>query len=582
MRCHLARLYLLLNDAARTIELLCAVPAGTLPPNGIADLATAYLACGNVAAAQRVFIDGGARFPAHADILLAQGALAAAISNWPLASDCFRQSLAGRAQCVPALIGAGQALTMLDAATEALPLLEQAAASQHPQARYWLGRALLRAERFTQAAEVLHDLWETNGECETAYYAAAAMAHAGCFNEALEQLHAIASPGALAAECEIFRCNLLLAAGQEAAAAECLAGIEAHWPSHPQLPYVRACLAYRQRAYEQAEQKIELLLSHEPDDPRYTEALVVLALKTGQYAAAEEMAHPWFARDPRSLKRAVLLAMSQLAQDKHAQVVAVLAPFLPRLRASTATRQADATPAGAALPWDIENAALWLLGKAYCQETDYQAAITCWGCLSERVPDMQRLALSINRLYYLAGDAFVRNAQLVEALDAWTHFAEGREDDEQLMSDLGELYFRVGRAQVLDSHAPGLPEGAEPFTEANRLLGAKAKVTFYRALADLRQGDHRAAEQHLARVIAADDRTFSPLAMFWLGLTSLYAEDYELAVRTLDAVRLRPYDETLRQAARHALAIAYSRQGKWQEAVALFQAATVPGGSHHD
>jgi tetratricopeptide (TPR) repeat protein len=555
----LGRLCFFCGELDRAAEILTKAAEYTPSAEVLAHLALTHLRRKDVAAARRIADVAAAQHPNDAQVQCTVGDICAESADWAKAADACNRAIELRPGFVQAAIGLGRALVMQGAAARAISVLTEAAESGRRAARYWLARAQLRCGRTGEAADALAGLCRDTTRVEEYYYAASALAQESRYEEAMAMLDAAEKLAPGNASVQVQRAQVLLASGETEAAAAQLRHIEQSWPDHPYVGYGRACLAYAAGDTETAAKHLAELKQRNPDDTRLLLAESVVSLKLGDPAAAAALAEQRLAANPSDATARVILAYA-LAQQK-------------RLDEAAKLLADDGGLAGS-------DSAMWLLGKARTEQGDYEGALACWGPLSEKHPHLQRLSLNVNRLHYLVGKAKLDKKDYAGAIDAWMMYAQQREGDADLRRSIGELWFRIGLLHLPKPEETDLRRAEHALKEAGRVLRGSPKLDLVRALLDIRMGDQPRAVQRLSRVARSGNGRSADAAALWLGLALVASDDTEAAVRILEPLHTSERRDATSKLAGHALAVAYARCGRWNEAAAIArQVMAKDGGS---
>jgi tetratricopeptide (TPR) repeat protein len=555
----LGRICLVTDDLDRAADLLGQALRTAPDPEAAADLASVHLERGNHQAALKTASEAERRWPQHPGVLCSVGDVYSAAENWGKAAEAFLKANAAVPTHLPAAVGAGRALFMQGEVRKAAEVLGKAAESGSRPATYWYGRAQLRLGNPTAAVASLSSICRQNASFDEYYYAASALAQAGQPQEAIPLAKAAEELEPANPNVHLLSAKLYAASGQPEESSACLARTEELCPDHPELRYARACVAYARGDLDSAKPMLSDAASSDADSSRCALASAMVSLRMGDAKAAAECARKYLETEPNDY-------------------------FARNVLAAALARQGEVAEAEKTLNWDdillsgCSDAHLWISGNAAVERGEYEGALLEWQELAKRHPDLERLALNINRLHYLIGRRKLEEGDYAGAIAAWEQYAESRDEDEELQKDVAELHFRIGRQLLASSDESDLLKAKESLKEATKRSGGSDKVYFYRGLLDLRRGSNASAVQNLAKAAESGDSRFSETAALWSGLAMLHSGDPQGAAEGLERLSKNGCSEPVAVAARHALAVAYAQLGDWKQAAKLASDVDRKGG----
>lgn len=538
------RICLLTNELDQAARLLEMAIKQAPEPEAFADLAVLHLRNGDPKAAKKIAAEGAQAFPTSVDILLVLGEAAEAMEDWSTAADAYNKASGLQSDNTQAATRAGHAFFMLGNSESAIKILESAAKSENREAKYWLARAQLRSGDVQSAAELLSELCKSEPSYSEILYGASALAQAGRHDEALTLLSSAEESYPQDTDFLILYAKVLTAMGQVDEARDKIEQVRKLKPDHPELDYAEACLAYRTGDVETAESLVSACAEANQNSPLYSLAMAMICLRRGDNSEAEAYLNKYDPAAPGDPK----------ARSLRGLALGYFETWAPN---SETTRP------------DVD---LWLEGKFAAGGEAYAGALSYWQALAERYPQLQRLALNINRLYFLLGRQLIEKGDYAGAIAAWQKFAELRPDDEALKLDLAELWLRLAFKHLSSLENGSLDQARRALAEAAVVEKQSGRAHLYQAIADLRGGNVTRAVEHLKRAKRNGHKHVSDTALLWLGLALTVSSDYQGALEILTQL-LKAKDTSLRAAAKHAIALVHGKMGDWKDAAEMAGAA---------
>lgn len=484
--------------------------------------------------------------PDYADGYQLWGDLSLAKGERDQAIDYYRRALAINAGHVRARVGLGQALYEMGHFGDAIREL-QAARSGSRRASYLLARCYGLSGQFDRAVELLNGLTaRPDADAEMFYCMGCACANLGRYREAIEAFTASLRQDPSRWQAHLQRGHCHVAERDADAALQDYQAAAAAQPQHVDvmLGIVR-CQLLRGDIHG-ARPMLERIARKQPT---HTDAHVLLgafAEKAADFAEAER----WYLRalelDGKRIGPRIRLGVLCSHQGRHQQACEHLKA------AAEAGVETDAV--------------LFHLAFSLSCCGDYAGALEACLRLRQRYPDDQRLELNTKRLQYLAGYQYACSERYREAISAWEEYLKDRAEDERLKRDLSELYFRLGVTGLAASE-DGL-EGRKALATAQALNPGHPHVIYYRALAELVDKHPVEAAEGLAELAKGGNGNMLSLrAAYHQGIALFRAGEFERAAQVLKAVADDPEHRELGLPVDCAVALAYGRSERWEEAL---------------